>query len=145
REIPSSSCAGGGRSPSSEPLLLALMLLPITMTEPEELRGLRFENLRNASALSFFDATDMVVCLLLFVTEGASAFGGGGERTSEGVELLLVILVVVALLVSKEKRGDGDGELARRMAYWMLGERGEEGAVLSAAKSDGWDGFAVRW
>ena len=48
------------------------------------------------------------------------------------------MLVAKMWLFSTEEKGDG--EFARRIAYWMVGEMGEEGAVvvvvaLSATKA----------
>lgn len=47
-------------------------------------------------------------------------------------------------LFSADEKGDGDGELARRMAYCMLGERGEAGGN-SGEKRDAWERFCCRW
>lgn len=48
-------------------------------------------------------------------------------------------------LFSRAEKGDGDGELARRRAYWAVGDSGEAGGSMAWGRArERTDGFG-RW
>ena len=48
-------------------------------------------------------------------------------------------------MFSTAEKGDGDGEFARRRAYWAVGDKGEAGgSVAGGSARERWDGFG-RW